>query len=114
MRGTKSPSQGRAPFAIRPGRHGRRDLSIDPERMRSTPMEAKEMRASLNELPRATGKTVAENSRTPQGLKDQVLRIKMMTEKYPVFLFVAGQGYRFESPAHVDEFIAMLQREIDS
>ena len=70
-------------------------------------------RVPLRDLPTATSATVAEYRRTFVALKEQVIRVKEMTQKYPVFLVVAGSGYRFESPAHVDQFIAMLQREIE-
>lgn len=76
-------------------------------------MDARKTRASLNHLPTATGVTLDEYERTLAALAGRLLEIKKMTEKYPVFLFVAGQGYRFEGPEHVDQFVAMLRREIE-
>ena len=75
-------------------------------------MEAKKARASLDELPRVTGATLKEYRETLIALRDQANIIKQMTEKYPVFLLVAGKYYCFEVPEHVDQFVSMLEREV--
>ncbi len=77
-------------------------------------MEAKKTRAGFNQLPDATGQTVAEYERTLTALAARLIAIKRMTEQYPVFLVVAGLTYRFESPDHVDQFVEMLRQQIES
>jgi hypothetical protein len=77
-------------------------------------MDPKRARASLNKLPHATGASVEEYRSTLVAMKEEAERLKRMTEKYPVFLYVAGNVYRFEAPEHIDEFVGMLEREISA
>lgn len=63
-------------------------------------------------LPRPRRDTLNEYRDTLAKLKARIRHIKEMTERYPVYLVFAGNGYRFESPSDVDRFIAELQREI--
>lgn len=63
-------------------------------------------------LPSADNKTVDEYRTTLVTLRNELAHIKNLIVRYPVFLLFAGSGYRFETPAEIDEFIEQLEAEI--
>lgn len=67
---------------------------------------------SKNKVPPANGSTYEEYKLTLEALELHLIRLKLMAEKYPIFLMISGVRYRFESPEEVDEFVAELRAEV--
>jgi hypothetical protein len=64
------------------------------------------------ELPQADKMTVDEYRSTLVLMKARAARLKELTQRYPVYLVMAGRGYRFQSPQEIVQFVSMLEAEI--
>jgi len=64
------------------------------------------------ELPHADKMTVDEYRSNLALMKARAARLKELTQKYPVYLVMAGRGYRFQSPQEIIRFVLTLEAEI--
>jgi len=68
--------------------------------------------ASTFELPHADKMTVDEYRSTLELMKAKAVRLKELIQRYPIYLVMAGRGYRFQSPQEIDRFVSTLEAEI--
>lgn len=65
-----------------------------------------------NSIPPADSSTIEEYRKTLSSLYQLEDRVKKYTERYPVFVIMAGKGYRFESPSDVTAFLIGLESRV--
>jgi hypothetical protein len=69
---------------------------------------------NADQLAAPTPSTVAEYRDALELLAAQLERVRRMTERYPVYLVLAGASYKFDGPSDVDRFISRLRKEISA